>query len=358
VKLGPKMETGTNFATQTSRASQEPIAKLAVCPLLRRTVESRRNFIRTSAGLAFTRTASAQAPTVATVQTSVLDIGYEDRGPRDGFPIILLHGFPDDVRVWDDVAPPLTKAGFRVLAPYLRGHGLTRFREGQPHMAEQAAIGQDVVDFADALGIRQFAVAGYDWGGRAANVVAAIYPERVRAGVFIGGYTIQDVFSPPAPASAEAEHAAWYQWYFNMERGRLGLMKNRREICKLLWQLWSPTWHFTDETFNRTAPSFDNPDFVDAVIHSYRHRHGNAPGEIRFDSMEHKLAERPKITVPAIILYGADDGIAKPPGDNPAERAQYPSLVARRIVTGSGHFLPRQRPDAMSDSLVELLAKR
>lgn len=302
--------------------------------------------------------ARAQQPTVATVQTSALTIGYEDRGPRDGFPVILLHGFPDDVRVWDDVAPPLVKAGYRVLAPYLRGHGLTRFREGQPHMAEQAAIGQDVIDFADALGIRQFAVSGYDWGGRATNVVAAMYPDRVRAGVFIGGYTIQDVFAPPQPAAPEAEHASWYQWYLNMERGRIALTDNRRAFCKLLWKQWSPTWNFTDETFNRTAVSFDNPDFVDAVIHSYKHRHGNAPGEARFDAMEHKLAQRPKITVPAIILHGADDGIAKPPADNPGERAQFTSLIARRIVSGAGHFLPRQRPDAVSDALLELLAKK
>jgi len=324
-------------------------------------MQSRRAFLQSTnaaAAFLFARQSRAQGPAVATVQTAALDIGYEDRGPRDGFPIILLHGFPDDVRVWDDVGPPLVKAGYRVLAPYLRGHGLTRFRGGSPKMAEQAAIGQDVIDFADALGIRQFAVSGYDWGGRASNVAAAIYPERVRAAVMIGGYTVQDVFAPPQPASPEAEHAAWYQWYFNMERGRLGLTANRRGICRLLWQLWSPTWHFTDETFNRTAPSFDNPDFVDAVIHSYKHRHGNAPGEPRFDAMEHKLAARPKITAPTIILHGADDGINKPPADNPAERAQFTNLVDRRIVAGAGHFLPRQRPDAVSGALLELLARK
>ena len=337
------------------------------CPAPQRTrtsplafAQTRRAFLY-SGGAAATfliaRPARAQAPTAATIQTSALDIGYEDRGPREGFPVILLHGFPDDVRVWDAVAPPLVKAGHRVLAPYLRGHGLTRFREGAPKMAEQAAIGQDVIDFADALGIRQFAVAGYDWGGRAANIAAALFPDRVRAAVLIGGYTIQDVFAAPQPGSPETEHAMWYQWYFNTERGRLGLAANRRGICRLLWQLWSPTWHFSDETYNRTAASFDNPDFVDAVIHSYRHRHGNAPGEPRYDAMEHKLAQRPKVTVPTIILHGADDGIAKPPADNPAERAQFTTLVARRVVTGAGHFLPRQRPDAVSGALLELLKR-
>jgi pimeloyl-ACP methyl ester carboxylesterase len=325
-------------------------------------MHTRRTFLRATAiaagAHAIARQARAQTLAVAAVQTAALNIGYEDYGNRQGFPVILLHGFPDDVRVWDEVSPALVKAGYRVLAPYLRGHGLTRVRDGFPKMAEQAAIGQDLIDFADALGIRQFAVTGYDWGGRAANVVAALYPDRVRAAVLIGGYTIQDVFAPPQPGPPETEHAMWYQWYFNMERGRLGLAANRRGICRLLWQLWSPTWHFTDETFNRTAPSFDNPDFVDAVIHSYRHRHGNAPGEPRFDAMERQLAQRPKITIPSIILHGADDGINKPPADSPAERAQFTALVARRIVTGAGHFLPRQRPDAVSDALLELLARK
>ncbi|MEQ1884236.1 MAG: alpha/beta hydrolase [Bryobacteraceae bacterium] len=317
-----------------------------------------KNALLAAGAAAIVQRARAQAPTVATVQTPVLNIGYEERGPRDGFPVILVHGFPDDVRVWDDVAPPLVKAGYRVLAPYVRGHGLTRFRDGQMKGAEQAAIGQDVIDFADALGIRQFAITGYDWGARAMNVAAALYPDRVRAGVFIGGYNIQDVFAPPQPAAPEAEHASWYQWYLNMERGRLALMNNRRAFCKLLWKQWSPTWNFTDDTFNRTAPSFDNPDFVDAVIHSYKHRHGNAPGDPRYDAMERKLAQRPKITSAAIVLHGADDGIAKPPADNPGERAMFPNLVDRRIVAGAGHFLPRQRPDAVSGALLELLARK
>jgi pimeloyl-ACP methyl ester carboxylesterase len=223
-------------------------------------------------------------------------------------------------------------------------------------MAEQAAIAQDLIDFADALRIDRFAVAGYDWGGRAASIVAALHPERVRAAVIVGGYMIQDVLAPPAPASPEVERAYWYQWYFNTERGRVGLKANRRALCRLLWQLWSPGMRFTDEEYERTAVSFDNPDFVDVVIHSYRHRHGNAPGEPRFEADERKLTERPKITVPTIVLHGADDGIQKPPADSPTERAQFPKLVARRVIAGAGHFLPREKPEAVSSAMLELLA--
>ena len=296
-------------------------------------------------------------PVERTVQTSVLDIGFEESGSPSGFPIIMLHGFPDDVRAWDEVAAPLAAAGHRVLVPYLRGYGRTRFRDATaPRMAEQAAIGQDLIDFADALGITRFAVAGYDWGGRAAGVAAALNPERLRAAVLIGGYSIQDVFSPPRPAAPQAEAALWYQWYFNTERGRVGLAANRRPLCKLLWQMWSPTWRFSDATYDRTAASFDNPDFVDCVIHSYRHRNLNAAGEPRFEAVERQLASRPRITVPAIVLYGADDGIARPAADSPAERALFAKLAARRIVPGAGHFLPWEKPEAVSSAMLELLA--
>jgi pimeloyl-ACP methyl ester carboxylesterase len=287
----------------------------------------------------------------------VLEIGYEESGDPGGYPVILLHGFPDDVRAWDGVVPPLASAGRRVLVPYLRGFGPTRFRDpSAPRMAEQAAIGQDLLDFADALHIDRFAVAGFDWGGRAASVAAALHPDRVRAAVIIGGYLIQDVFALPAPAAPEVEREYWYQWYFNTERGRAGLQANRRALCRLLWRLWSPGMRFTDAEFERTARSFDNPDFVDVVIHSYRHRHGNAPGEPRFDAAEHALAQHPKISVPTIVLHGADDGIQKPPADSPSERAQFPKLVARRIIAGAGHFLPREKPEAVSSALAELLA--
>jgi len=294
-------------------------------------------------------------PAVRSINTEVLSIGFEERG--SGFPVILLHGFPDDVRAWDDVAPPLVKAGFRVLAPYLRGYGPTRFRASDaPRMAEQAAIGQDVIDFADALRLSRFAVAGYDWGGRAGAIAAALHPDRVRAAVLIGGYTIQNTTAPSRPAAPEAERALWYQWYFNTERGRAGLQVNRRALCKLLWQTWSPTWHFSDETFDRTARSFENPDFVDVVIHSYRHRIGNATGEARFLAMEQQLAQRPKIQVPAITLYGAEDGLGRASADSSGDRALFTSLVARRVVAGAGHFMPREKPQVVAEALLELLA--
>jgi pimeloyl-ACP methyl ester carboxylesterase len=290
------------------------------------------------------------------VDTPVLRIGFEESGNPQGFPVVLLHGFPDDVRAWDGVTRPLVTDGYRVLVPYLRGYGATRFRDSSaPRTAEQAAIGQDLIDFADALKLPRFAVAGYDWGNRAACIAAALHPDRVRAAVFIGGYTIQDTISPPQPLAPERERALWYQWYFNTERGRLGLAANRRPLCKLLWQLWSPTWHFSDETYNRTAPSFDNPDFVDCVIHSYRHRNLGAAGEPRFADVERRLAMRPKIDVPSIVLYGADDGVGSPPADSPAERAPFTSLMARRIVTGAGHFLPREKPDVVSSAILEVV---
>jgi len=299
----------------------------------------------------------ARAQSTRSIQTPVLDIAYEETGNPQGFPIVLLHGFPDDVRAFDNIAPRLAKAGYRVLVPYLRGYGPTRFRDpATPRMAEQAAIGQDLIDFADALGIKQMALAGYDWGGRAGAIAAALHPERVRAAVIIGGYSIQNVFAPPQPAPPEVEREFWYQWYFNTERGRAGLAANRRSLCKLLWQTWSPGWRFSDDEYNRTAPSFDNPDFVDVVIHSYRHRNGNAPGDPRFLAMEHELAKRPPIAAPSILLYGATDALARPSADvTPAERSVFPSLIARRVIAGAGHFLPREKPEAVSSAVLELL---
>jgi pimeloyl-ACP methyl ester carboxylesterase len=323
----------------------------------------RRTFLKSS-GLALASRLAAlpgvqaqTGPIERAIQTPVLSVGFEERGSATGFPVILLHGFPDDVRAWDEVALSLARAGYRVLVPYLRGYGPTRYLDAAaPRMAEQAAIGQDAIDFADALGLARFAVAGYDWGGRAACIAAALHPDRVRAAVIVGGYLIQDTIAPVRPAAPETERALWYQWYFNTERGRAGLEANRRSLCRLLWRTWSPTWLFTDETFNRTAASFDNPDFVEIVIHSYRHRNLNAAGEPRFADLERRLAERPNIEVPSILLHGADDGIGRPPADSPAERASFTALRARRVIEGAGHFLPREKPDAVSSAMLELLA--
>ena len=228
-------------------------------------VEPRRRFLTVAglagagviAGSAGSRAAAQGTPPapVSTVQTPVLSIGYEDSGDPRGVPVILLHGFPDDVRAFDEVVPPLAKAGYRVLVPYLRGYGPTRFRDpAAPRMAQQAAIGQDVIDFADALRLPRFALAGYDWGGRAAAIAAALHPDRVRATVLIGGYTVQNTVSPQPPAAPATEHRLWYQDHFNTDRGRAGLEANRRAICRYLWQAWSPNWRFSDDTYNRTAP--------------------------------------------------------------------------------------------------------
>ena len=292
-----------------------------------------------------------------TVRTPTLEIGYEEWGEAAGAPVVLLHGFPDDAHAWDGVAPPLAARGYRVLAPYLRGYGPTRFLDaGAPRMAQQAAIGQDLLDFMDTLAIERAGLAGYDWGGRAACIAAILAPARVRALVTIGGYNVQNTVAPPRPASAEEERAAWYQWYFNTERGRLGLEKNRREICRLLWRDWSPGWRFDDATFEQAAAAFDNPDFVPVVIHSYRHRHRHAPGDPRFDAIEGRLAQRPRIEVPSVILHGADDAVDFP---SRTERhpAMFPDGTERHVIPGAGHFLPREQPGAVVDALLPLLAR-
>jgi pimeloyl-ACP methyl ester carboxylesterase len=296
-------------------------------------------------------------PTSFTVRTPTLDIGYEAYGDAAGFPIVLLHGFPDDARAWDTVAPPLAAAGYRVLVPYLRGYGPTRFLDpAAPRMAQQAAIARDLMDLMGALGIERAALSGYDWGGRAACITALVAPERVRALVTIGGYNVQNTLAMSPIASAAEERAHWYQWYFNTERGRVGLEQQRHAICRLLWQEWSPTWRFDDATYNRTAASFDNPDFVPVVIHSYRHRHGNAPGDPRFDQVERHLATRPPITVPTIVLHGAEDTVS-PPHRSAGHMALFPAGTARHVVAGAGHFMPREQPGAVVDALLTLLAR-
>jgi len=291
------------------------------------------------------------------VMTPVLDIGYEEHGPADGTAIILLHGFPYDVRSFDGVAGPLARAGHRVLVPYLRGYGRTRFRDpAAPRMAEQAAIAQDLIDFADALGIDRFAVAGFDWGNRAACCAAALEPERIIGQVSIGGYSVQNTVTPGGSMPARLASQFWYMWYFNTDAGARGLAADRHDIIRYLWDTWSPEWHYTDEAYARSAPSFDNPDFVDVVIHSYRHRQLNAPGEERFLEVERRLAERPTIDVPAIVLRPGATGLGGRPSPNPAgDEERFTELVARRIVEGAGHDLPAHRPDAVADALLDLV---
>ena len=290
----------------------------------------------------------------STIRTPVLDIAYIETGPANGPVVILLHGFPDDIHAYDGVAPKLAGMGWRVLVPWLRGYGPTRFlSSGTPRSGEQAALGKDLLDFMDALSIPRAILGGYDWGGRAACIVAALWPERARALMSINGYNIQDIAASQEPASAAQELRHWYQWYFNTERGRAGLTSNRRDICRLLWRLWSPNWQFSDAAFEATAASFDNPDFVDVVIQSYRHRHQNAPGDPALASIEARLARRPAISVPAIVLHGDADGVG-PAAGSERHGQHFTNSYERRVIPGAGHFLPNEAPDAVVQAMIDL----
>jgi pimeloyl-ACP methyl ester carboxylesterase len=291
-------------------------------------------------------------------RTSVLEIAYEESGPEAGFPVLLMHGFPYDPRAFDEVAPPLTEAGLRVIVPYLRGYGQTRFLDaGTPRSGQQAALGRDLLELMDALQIPAAVLAGFDWGGRAACVTAALWPGRVRGLVSANGYNIQDIAASMKPAAAEQEHRLWYQYYFHTERGRAGLQNNRRDLCKLLWRLWSPNWMFNDATYARTAESFDNADFVDVVIHSYRHRFGYAPGDPAYDIVERQLAERPPITVPTIVLQGEGDGVGVAlPGAQAAQARLFTGSYQYRLIPVIGHNVPQEAPKETAAAILELAA--
>jgi pimeloyl-ACP methyl ester carboxylesterase len=289
------------------------------------------------------------------IRTSMLDIAYEEHGPADGGPIVLLHGFPYDPRCYDAVWPALIAAGHRVIVPYLRGYGPTRFAAATiMRSGQQAALGRDLLELLDALSIKRAALAGYDWGGRAACIVAALWPERVRCLVSGSGYNIHDIAGSVVPQAPETEHRLWYQYYFHTPRGRAGLAANRLELGRLLWRLWSPPWQFDDATYARSALSFDNPDFVDVVIHSYRHRYGYAVGDPALEEIERELAKQPLIRVPAISLWGADDGVRTPPlVDDDASR--FAARYERRLLPGVGHNIPQEAPNATTAALLELL---
>lgn len=289
-----------------------------------------------------------------TIRTPVLEIAYLEAGRADGPPVILLHGWPSDVHDWDGVIAPLADQGYRVLVPWLRGFGPTRFlSDTTPRSGQQGALGADLRDFLDALDLPNALLAGYDWGGRAACVVAALWPKRVRALVSIMGYNIQNIARAAFPASALQEHRFWYQWYFHTERGRAGLTQNRRDIVRLLWQLWSPNWRFADATFAASAASYDNPDFVDVTIQSYRHRYGNAPGDPAYDDIESRLAAQPVITVPTIALHGECDGVT-PAQMFAGEERFFSAKFERRLVPNTGHFLPREAPDEVLRAIRDL----
>lgn len=294
--------------------------------------------------------------TLHRISTPVLEIAYLDTGPADGVPVILLHGWPSDPHDWDAVAPPLAEAGCRVLVPWLRGFGPTRFLAPEtPRSGQQAALGADLRDFITALGLPPAILAGYDWGGRAACVGAALWPELVRGLVSITGYNIQNIAASGRPAPAAQEHRYWYQWYFQTERGRAGLTQYRRDICRLLWQLWSPNWQFDHATFAATAESFDNSDFVDITIQSYRHRYGNAPSDPALEALERSLAAQPAIGVPTIVLHGDADGVG-PAAQSEHHARHFTGPYERRVVPVAGHFLPRETPAAVVQAVRDLLA--
>jgi pimeloyl-ACP methyl ester carboxylesterase len=321
----------------------------------------RRLFIGLVSGAALTPHEAAFSQTAARrpirhIRTNTLDIAYEESGPQTGFPVLLMHGFPYDPRAFDEVTPPLVMNGYRAIVPYLRGYGPTRFLSAAtPRSGQQAALGTDLLALMDALKLPSAALAGYDWGGRAACVVAALWPERVRCLVSANGYTIQDIPASAMPATPEQEHRLWYQYYFHTERGRAGLQANRHDLCKLLWRLWSPNWAFDDATYERTAASFDNPDFVDVVIQSYRHRYGYAPGDPALEPIEQQLAKLPKIAAPTIVLQGEEDGVNSAAATDTQAR-YFTGRYQRRLLAKIGHNVPQEAPQAVAAALLDLLS--
>jgi pimeloyl-ACP methyl ester carboxylesterase len=283
------------------------------------------------------------------VETPQLTIAVEEHGPEDAAPVILLHGFPYAARCYDGVVPHL--AGHRVLVPHLRGYGQSWLRPGVPRSGAQGALGADLLALMDALAIPSAILAGYDWGGRAACVVAALYPERC-AGLVTGtGYNIQDISRSAEPQAPDREARHWYQYYFHSERGARGLAQNRAELCRLLWELWSPEWRFTDAEFAESAAHFENPDFVEVVLHSYRHRFGLVAGDPAHEDLEAALAKLPPISVPAIDLHGLADGV-NPPGPNASPR--FTGRFERRLLPGVGHNPPQEAPGAFAQALLDL----
>ncbi|WP_246526954.1 alpha/beta fold hydrolase [Plastoroseomonas hellenica] len=280
------------------------------------------------------------------IRTPTLDIACETHGPEGGPVAILLHGFPYGARDYDKVAPVLAVEGWHVLVPHLRGHGPTHFlREDTPRSGQQAALGQDLLDLMDALAIEHAVVAGYDWGGRAACIAAALAPERVTGLLSCNGYNIQDIPNSGRPAPPARELRYWYQWYFHTERGATAMAENPAAVNLLLWQLWSPDYNFTDEEFDATAALWQNPDYAAVVIQSYRHRHRAAPGDPAYDAMEAALAQQPLITVPTVVLHGESDNV-DPPENSADCQKHFTGRFAREVLPGIGHCIPREAPEA------------
>jgi pimeloyl-ACP methyl ester carboxylesterase len=289
------------------------------------------------------------------ITAGVLDVALYQTGPVDGPPVFLMHGFPYDIHAYAEVAPLLAAQGCRVYVPFLRGFGATRFlSDATPRSGEQAALGADLLALMDALAVPRAVLAGYDWGGRAACVVAALWPGRCAGLVSLNSYNIQNIARAMQPDTPANEHSLWYQYYFHSERGRAGLAADRRAFCRLLWKLWSPTWTFDEATFERSAAAFDNPDFVDVVIQSYRHRFGLEAGDPALTGIEERLAAQPAISVPSITFEGADDGV-RPPADAAQHARFFTGPRTHRIVPGAGHNLPQEKPQVFASAVLELV---
>ena len=288
------------------------------------------------------------------IDAGLLNVGYVDIGPADGRVVLLLHGWPYDIHSYSDVAPLLAAEGFRVVVPYLRGYGTTRFRSDKTFRnGEQAALGIDTIALMDALEIDKAVVAGCDWGARTADIVAALWPERCSGLVSVSGYLIGSQRANQSPLPPEGELQWWYQYYFATERGRAGYGKYRREFAKLIWRTASPKWDFDDATFDRSAASLDNPDHVDIVIHNYRWRLGLAEGEAEYDELEKRLAEAPVITVPTITLEGDANGAFHP--DPSAYASKFSGAYSHRTIEGGiGHNLPQEAPQAFAQAVIDV----
>jgi pimeloyl-ACP methyl ester carboxylesterase len=325
---------------------------------------SRRQFLE-AAALAITaapfsetgaraRMTSASFGDLKQIDAGVLSIGYVDAGPASGPSVVLLHGWPYDIHSYVDVAPVLASAGYRVVIPYLRGYGTTRFLSGDTvRNGQQAALAADVIALMDALRIDAAVVAGFDWGARTANIVAALWPGRCKGMVSVSGYLIGSQEANKVPLPPAAEFQWWYQYYFATDRGRAGYDKYRRDFARLIWQTASPKWRFDDATFDRTAKAFENPDHVSLVIHNYRWRLGLADGESKYDDMEKELAAAPVITVPTITLEGDANGAPHP---DPASYAKkFSGEIGLRLVSGGvGHNLPQEAPYAFAKAVVDV----
>lgn len=295
--------------------------------------------------------------TLRSIQAGDLQVAYQESGPADGPPVILLHGFPYDVHCFDQVSAQLSSRGLRCIAPYLRGYGPTRFLSAQTmRSGQQAALGADLLALMNALEIPSAVLAGYDWGGRAACIVAALWPDRV-SGLVSGGssYNIQNIANAARPASPDTEHRFWYQYYFHSERGRRGLTEDRHALCRFIWKLWSPNWAFSDQTYEQTANAFENPDFIGVVIHSYRHRFGGIAGDPGVQEIETLLASQPVIQVPTFGLHGADDQV-DPATDNDPCRHQFSGPYQRELIAKVGHNVPQEAPDKFAAAIVALLS--